>query len=207
MTFQQELQKAIPYLKGWQKQNNEYDLRSNFIYTTTDFSEVLENSKRVDVPISYVCHRWYNFHTSKETERIFIKHGCIKEENDRHKEIDLYFKSISYDVKLTVYPSKFQEKIDIKKRIGRDTLIDWYYKNQSQEGRKHLANRLFVVCMSKDNSKSSIENLKLKCRFDLIDSSVKKFVNYYSQKELNQIQIKDKDKNFIVYSDLLLVSG
>jgi len=163
-------------------------------------------SNTTDVPFSYICHRWYNFHTSNETEKIFIRYGCIKGKNYRHKEIDLYFKNIPYDVKLTVYPSKFQEKINFENREDRNLLIRWYYENQSQEGRKHLSNRLFVVCMSKNDNMDQLENLKLKCRFDLIDNSVRNFVNYYSDKELNQVQVKDKNKIFVVYSDLILVS-
>ncbi|WDC85475.1 hypothetical protein PL321_09310 [Caloramator sp. mosi_1] len=147
--LQKELLKAVPYLKGWTKQNDKDDNLSNFIYNTTKFSDIIEKAKQRKLSISYVCHRWYNFHTSKETENIFVKYGCIREENRKHKEIDIYFKQIPYDIKLTVFPSKYNGNTDLKTRTDKNNLIEWYYKNQSQQGRKHLANRLFVVCISK----------------------------------------------------------
>lgn len=203
--LQQELLKAIPYLKGWTKQNDHYDKLSNFIYNTTNFVDIIEKSNLNKLPISYVCHRWYNYHTSKVTEKIFEKYGCIREKNLKHKEIDIYFKQIPYDIKLTVLPLKYKGNTDFKNKKGRDDLIIWYYKNQSQEGRKHLANRLFVVCKSKNNNYE--DSLKLKCNFILIEKAVFEFIKYYSNRQLNTVSFVHEGKIKIVYSDIIIVEN
>lgn len=202
-SLQNELLKDIPYLKSWTKQNDKNDKLSNFIYNTTKFSDIIEKAKANKLPISYVCHRWYNYHTSKVTENIFEKYGCVKEKNFKHKEIDIYFKQVPYDIKLTVLPSKYKGNTDFKNKQNKDDLIVWYYKNQSQEGRKHLANRLFVVCKSKNNNYE--ENLKLKCNFKLIEKAVLEFIEYYSCRQLNTVCFEDNGEIKFVYSDIIVV--
>ncbi len=83
------------------------------------------------------------------TEGLFVKYGAQKEKQLYNHDIDIYINEIPYDVKLTVYPAKLKrsgEILNLHNRDDKNTLIRWMYANQSQEGRKHLKNRMFIVC-------------------------------------------------------------
>lgn len=108
--LENELKKAIPYIiQPWPKQTDYKGSRSNFIYKTKLFEDVKFQAELLGLDIIYVMHRWYNFHTSITSEEMFIQNGCLKQSDDRDKEIDIYFKGIPYDVKLTVYPKSYRK--------------------------------------------------------------------------------------------------
>lgn len=209
LALQIELQKAFPYLqsRGWIRQNNSCDYKSNFIYNTYTFNELVEHAQANDVDFSYICHRWYNFHTSIECENIFINNGCIKESDTKNKEIDLYINDIPYDIKLSVYPAKYISNESIESRTGKNDLIRWLYLNQSQQGRKHLANRLFIICKANTPVNNPVENLMLKCRFDLIEPKIEQFLRYYQTRELNSLTIQDNEAYYQVFSDVIYISN
>jgi hypothetical protein len=83
------------------------------------------------------------------------------------------------------------------RRQGKNNLIKWLYKNQSNEGRHHNANRIFIVCDEQSIEKSLI----LKCRFDIIKPKIIAFVNYTKKKGHNNILINNKK----VYSDIIYI--
>lgn len=206
MKLQYELEKAIPYLGQWEKQNNYQDRLTNFIYKTDNFKEVKRKAEENNVSLRYTLHRWYNFHTSITAEDLFIKYGAIKEKDTTHKSIDLYIKEIPYDIKLTVYPFRYNKDVNLHTRSGKNDLIKWLYKNQSQQGRKHLKNRLFIVCKDANNYRISLNNLKLKCRFDLIEKGIKTYFNYYGEGQFNKLKVIDDGNEYEVFSDIIVVS-
>ena len=201
--LENELPKALELIDAnWIKQNSEYDKKSNFIYNTNTLSEVINKAKENNVPVDYAIHRWYNFHTSITCEKIFTEYGAIKEQNLKNKEIDIYIDGIPYDVKLTVYPKKlsYYRPFDLNTRYGKDGMARWMYKNQSQENRKHLKNRLFIVC----DGKNAFDNLKLKSNFNIIRKQIEDFMENRVN-GLNKITITDENNKFIVYSDIIYI--
>ena len=83
-------------------------------------------------------------------------------------------------------------------------IIEWFYLNQSQQSRKHMKNRLFIVCNGSDN-------MKLKSDFSKICKEVKLWVEPYLDKEkkftFNTLTITDNDgKRYTVKSDIILIT-
>jgi len=76
-------------------------------------------------------------------------------------------------------------------------LIQWLYDNQSQQGRKHLKNRLFIIMYDKNNQhwKMKSEIMELKKEIDL-------YVDDFSQSNLYEFDFGDGK----VYSDILWIT-
>lgn len=203
MVSKQELHKAWSLLSSeWKRQNNVSDKRSNFIYYTETVDECLAKAREMGIDENYVLHRWYNYHTSIYCEHLFVKHGAEKEENKFHHDIDIYINGIPYDVKLTVYPAKLERDnilLDLNSREGKNELIQWMYSNQSQEGRKHLMNRLFIVCSGKDTK----EKLAKKSDFDTIEQKIENYFVFLKSNEPNKLIIKDNGSESSVYSEII----
>lgn len=200
---QRELQKALNLIReNWGRQNNANDRRSNFIYQVQTVDECLRRAQVLGIDSNYVLHRWYNFHTSTKCEEIFVEHGAIKEQDPYNHDIDIYIDDIPYDVKLTVYPAKLENEgvfIDLNSRNGKNDLIQWFYSNQSQEGRKHLKNRIFIVC----NGDTAFEKMAKKCDFETIDKAIRNYFNYLLSNAPNQLVIEDSGRQFEVYSEII----
>lgn len=205
MVTKQELHKALSLLSSkWNRQNNIYDRRSNFIYYTETVDDCVSKASEMGIDKNYVLHRWYNYHTSKYCENLFVKHGAKKETNTFHHDIDIYIDDIPYDVKLTVYPAKLEREnifIDLNNRESKNELIQWMYKNQSQEGRKHLKNRIFIVCNGEDDK----EKLAKKSDFDTIEQKIVNYFIFLMSNEPNQLIIEDNGKEYAVYSEIISV--
>lgn len=205
MVTKQELHKALSLLSSqWTKQNNTYDRRSNFIYYTETVDDCLLKAHEMGIDENYVLHRWYNFHTSVYCEFLFVKHGAKKEEDPYHHDIDIYIDDIPYDVKLTVYPAKLEREnvfLDLNCCEGKNKLIQWMYENQSQEGRKHLKNRIFIVC----NGESTGEKMAKKSDFDTIEQKIVNYFRFLKSNEPNQLIIKDNGKEYAVYSEIISI--
>lgn len=205
--LQEDLQKAFKMMShNWSKQTDNADSLTNFIYKIESLDKLLEYVKNdSEVDLNYALHRWYNFMTSIACENIFIENGCKKETDSNNKYIDFYFKGIPYDLKLTVYPKKFNSDLSLKTREGKNELINWLYNNQSTEQRFHVANRLFIVCV--DNSNNYQNSMLLKSRFDLIAPKIKSFIEYYKENELNNFSLKINEKEVSVFADIIVVDN
>lgn len=203
---QRELEKALDLIsENWGRQNNVNDRRSNFIYHVDTVDECIRRAEELGIDSNYVLHRWYNFHTSTRCEEIFVDHGAIKEADPYNHDIDIYIDGIPYDVKLTVYPAKLEKEgtfVDLNSRDGKNTLIQWFYENQSQEGRKHLKNRIFIVC----NGNTSFEKMAKKCDFETIDRAINNYFYYLTRNEPNSLVIVDNGKQYIVYSEIISIN-
>ena len=142
--------------------------------------------------------------TSVYCEYIFCEFGAKHEEDVYNHDVDIYIGQTPFDVKLTVYPAKLSDHpYDLRSRQGKNKMIQWYYANQSQQQRKQLINRLYVVCDGRDQE----ERLRLKSDFDLLRKQISSFMSYIKDKGLNQITITDFGKNYQVYSDIIYVSS
>ena len=200
--LQEELNKALRLMdKKWQKQDTREDERSRFIYSTDSVDECIEKANRYGIDVNYVLHRWYNHKTSDMCEQLLVKYGAIKEQNLGHKEIDVYIKNIPYDVKLSVFPRALnRDEFDLDNKEDRNRLIQWFYTNQSNSGRRHFENRLFIVCDGDDQ----YDNMKLKGDIELLDEEIRKYMAYKTYNP-NKLIIETDTDDMEVYSDIIVI--
>lgn len=165
LCIESELKKRLSYPYKWgRKQNDYFDKLTNFIYKTSEFDEVIKEingrfktDKEHKNISNYALNRWYNFWSSQAVEKIFCSLPNVIPAFDRKDRlVDFSIDGVTFDHKTSIFPKKIPLKIkDAVKKT--DQLIKWLYKNQSQQQRKHLKNRLFIVLHSSDS-----EHWKLK---------------------------------------------
>lgn len=167
-----EIDKVLPLLDmKWGIQNDKQDKNSGFIYWCQKIDQVISLAISNEVEIGYALHRWYNFQCSKWVERIFCENGAVAFEDEKDHDIDLTIDGFPFDVKLSVISNSYQGDKDLTRRANKDNYIKWLKENASQEGRKHTANKIFVIC----------DNMKDKCDFLRIADKVIGFIDYFKQ--------------------------
>lgn len=173
-------------------------------YTKADnVDDIVIQCERLSIDSNYALHRWYNYYTSIVCERIFAEFGAIPERDYRNKYVDFYIEGEPFDLKLTVYPKKLNNRpYDLNTRYGKNEMIKWLYLNQSQEGRKHLHIRLFIVCDGKDSS----SNMALKSDFQLIRPQIKSFLMECQDSKFNELIIEDNSGKYNVKSDIIYIA-
>ncbi len=187
---------------NWEMQNNQSDESTNFIYKCDTLEECLNQISENKVDKDYALHRWYNYKTSTSCEYFFCDYGAVHEEDIYKHDIDIYINDIPFDVKLTIYPAKLSDRpYNLKTRTGKNKMIEWFYANQSQQARKQMLNRLYVVC----DGGNQEESLKMKSDFSTIRKRVKAFMEYSLKKGINRIQIKDGDCGYNLFSDVIYI--
>jgi len=179
LQIEKELKKRIVYPYKWgRKQNDEFDRLTNFVYRISSFEEVvkeIENKFRSDKEhqniSNYALNRWFNFWSAQAVEKIFCSLPNVKPALDeKDRLVDFSIDGVTFDHKTSIFPKNFPYPIDeaIKKT---DVLILWLYKNQSQQQRKHLKNRLFIVLYSSDG-----EHWKLKAEISWLKERIEKYM-------------------------------
>jgi len=179
LQIEKELKKRIVYPYKWgRKQNDEFDRLTNFVYRISSFEEVvkeIENKFRSDKEhqniSNYALNRWFNFWSAQAVEKIFCSLPNVKPALDeKDRLVDFSIDGVTFDHKTSIFPKNFPYPIDeaIKKT---DELIIWLYKNQSQQQRKHLKNRLFIVLYSSDG-----EHWKLKAEISWLKERIEKYM-------------------------------
>ena len=202
--LEEELKKALKYINAdWKMQNNFGDYRSNFIYYVDNVDEVIRSARNRGISTEYALHRWYNFHTSIYCEQLFCELGAVKEQDTKNREIDIYIKDEPFDVKVSVYPKALSSHpYDLNTREGKDEMIRWLYQHQSQQQRKHLKNRLFIVC----DGKTQYDNLCLKSDFEQIRKKIEEYMDDVEINGFNELTIIDNGKEYKVKSDIIYIN-
>jgi len=206
-----DAQKTFGLLKdSWQKQTNDMDKKTRFIYRCHSVEEVREKIKELPQKYKdYAIRRYFNKTVSQTAEEIFCSYNiCEKEPNKFHRYIDFRILGVPFDLKVSSYPARFKYlRSDFRtEREYRNALIYWLYKNQSREQRHHYKNRLFILC-KKGNGKIPKANNQLKTRLDLIDQQVHNFLNYSlskyykGEKVFNDLVID----GYHIFSDIILI--
>lgn len=201
--IEKELKKRLVYPYKWgRKQNDQFDKLSNFVYKISSFEEVLnviENNFRGDTEhdniANYALNRWYNFWSAQAVEKIFCSLPNVKPALDeKDRLVDFMIDGVTFDHKTSVFPQHFPYSIDeaIKKS---DELILWLYKHQSQQQRKHLKNRLFIVIYSSDG-----EHWKLKAEISWLKERIEKYMIGFNPHYLLKFQL-EKDQETL--SDII----
>lgn len=201
--IEKELKKRLVYPYKWgRKQNDQFDKLSNFVYKISSFEEVLnviEKNFRGDTEhdniANYALNRWYNFWSAQAVEKIFCSLPNVKPALDeKDRLVDFMIDGVTFDHKTSVFPQHFPYSIDeaIKKS---DELILWLYKHQSQQQRKHLKNRLFIVIYSSDG-----EHWKLKAEISWLKERIEKYMIGFNPHYLLKFQL---EKNQETLSDII----
>lgn len=183
LQIEKELKKRLTFPYKWgRKQNDEFDRLTNFIYHIPIFDEVLKeigNKFRSDNQhqniSNYALNRWYNFWSAQAVEKIFCSLPNVQPALDeKDRLVDFTIDGVTFDHKTSIFPKNFPYPIDeaIKKT---DELILWLYKNQSQQQRKHLKNRLFIVLYS-----SNGEDWKLKAEISWLKERIEKYMEGFN---------------------------
>lgn len=201
--IQTELEKRIIYPYKWFiKQNDEYDKLSDFVYKTDNFEEILRKINQINIAgdkkelfFNYTINRWYNFYTAQAIEACFHLSPKVRPfENKKDKFIDFYINDIPFDLKISVFPSKYEK--DINTAINhKDDLIKWLYANQSQERRFHKENRLFFMLYDAVN----LEHWKLKSQIKWLSLIIH---NYLETFRAHNLLTFSSDDN-IIYTDII----
>jgi len=174
-------------------------LKPNLKRATYSFRKLLEITANFDIDEkNYTFNRWYNFWSAIAIEKLFSLHQNVTPNINKYdKLIDFSINNISFDHKTTVFPQGFNKTIDYAKQNPLE-LITWLYLNQSQEGRKHLKNRLFIVIIDKNN-----EHWKLKSEIALIKTQIDIYVENFAEQKLISLTIENQK----ILSDIIWVAN
>lgn len=202
--LEKELKKRLKFEYNWgRKQTNKLDVETNFIYKISSFDAVLteietnfKNSLNFIELKNYALNRWFNFWSAKGVEAIFCEDENVQpHQNLKDKYIDFYLDSIPFDHKTTVFPAGFKKSIPYAIEHKRE-LIEWLYKNQSQQQRKHLKNRIFVVLIDFSGKK---EHWKLKAEILWLQKIISTYLSTFTEDKLETFYFQ----NNIVKSDII----
>lgn len=187
----------IPY-RRWRKQSNDWDQKTNFIYSTRSYSELLGKVGNMSGDLSnYALNRWYNFWSAMWIEYIFSTYPwVVPHKNHVDKLVDFTINGIKFDHKTSVFPQWFSKNFHYAFN-HKEELIRWFYDNQSQEQRKHLKNRLFIVVY--DSIKQ--EHWKVKAEISLIRDVIDSYMSCFDSHNLVELDFWD----WKVLSDILWV--
>ena len=190
-----ELKKRLIHPYNWgQKQNDNFDKQTNFIYHAFLFKDILKeinqrfkSEKEYDLYFNYSINRWYNFWSAQAVENIFCSLPNVKPALDsKDRLVDFTIQGEAFDHKTSIFPKGFPYKIEeaIKKT---DELIEWLYKNQSQQQRKHLKNRLFIVLYAHNG-----EHWKLKSEISWLKERIEKYMVGFNPNYLLKFNLEER---------------
>ena len=197
VTIEKELKKRLLYPYKWgRKQNDLYDKLTNFVYKIPSFEGILNETenrfykdKEHQNIANYALNRWYNFWSAQAIEKIFCSLPKVKPALDeKDMLVDFTIDGFTFDHKTSIFPKNFPYPIEeaIKKT---DELILWLYKHQSQQQRKHLKNRLFIVLYSSDG-----EHWKLKAEIFWLKERIEKYMRGFNPHYLLKFQLENNQE-------------
>lgn len=201
-----QLKKRLPFYYHWGRiQNNQWDGYTNFIYDTFYWEElilkiektILDNRLNKKDLFNYAANRWYNFWSSMAVEQIFTSmKGIEPVQNKKDSEKDFIINGIPLDHKTTIFPKGFKKPFPYAKNHKKE-LIQWLYKNQSNQQRHHLKNRLFVVVYQENG-----EHWKLKAEIQFLKIEIEKYVANFEASQLQKFIFTPQTKTL---SDIIWV--
>lgn len=199
--LESELKKRLGFPYNWgRKQSDEWDGKTKFIYQVQDFESLENQCKDFNEGLrNYAFNRWLNFWSAKAVESIFASSSLVeKEENQFSKTVDFYISEIAFDHKSSVFPRQFGKSFDYSLNHKKE-LIEWLYNNQSQQGRKHFANRLFIIFYDEKNG----EHWKLKTELTLLKEKITEYLDNFSRDSLVSLNLDSHE----ILSDLIWIKA
>lgn len=194
LEYNLKLRTELPYIWG-SKQNDEDDIRTNFIYSTRSFPALKNKLENLPGGLqNYALNRWLNFWSAQGIEQIFAENPLVEPNpNKKSKLWDFFISGVEFDHKTTVFPKSYPNSFE-KAKSDPQSLISWLYNNQSQFGRKHFNNRLFVVLCGGDS-------WKLKAEIGLIRQEINNYLKNFSVDNLQKLNLAGKE----VFSDIIWI--
>jgi len=185
---ERELKKRLPYQYRWgRKQSNAWDSDTNFIYQTYSFESLLRKTEHFNQDLrDYALNRWYNFWSAMAAEDIFASHSnVVANKNTYDKLVDFTIDNIPFDHKTSIYPKGFNRQYEYARENEKE-LIQWLYDNQSQQARKHLKNRLFIIMYDKNN-----QHWKMKAEIGLLKKKIDEYILNFNASKLQVFNFGD----------------
>ncbi len=182
-----ELKKRWAYPYRWRRmQNDRVDSATRFIYRCESFAAFLETfeqrfgkHRQREAFLDYSLNRWYNFWSAQALETIFcMQEGVVPARNRYDRLEDFRLNGVRFDHKTSVFPRGFGHTLTYAVNHPQE-LIAWLYRKQSQQGRKHFGNRLFVVLYAGDG-----EHWKLKAELVWLARIVRSYVAHFDPERL-----------------------
>jgi hypothetical protein len=190
---ERELKKRWSHPYRWGGvQKDRRDQATNFIYRIPRFDDVLAEINRKfgqnpqhEAWSNYALNRWYNFWSARAVEEIFCSlDGVTPAKDKRDRLVDFNIGNTHFDHKTSIFPKGFGR--DLSYALNRPhELIEWLYQNQSQEGRKHLKNRLFIVLHASDG-----EHWKLKAEISWLKTLIETYVEDFDPGKLYRLSFE-----------------
>ena len=194
--IENELKKRLPYAYNWgRKQNDKWDNYTNFIYDYLEWEAVVTAMKATAEAynldkrelFNYAANRWFNFWSAIAVEQIFTEiEGITPALNSKNRLIDFNLFGINFDHKTSKFPKKFQQTIYYA-QTHEEELLYWLFKNQSQQQRKHLANRLFIIVYAENG-----EHWKLKAEISWLTQVILKYVATFDASKLKKLEFQNQ---------------
>lgn len=194
-----QLKKRFEFPYHWgRKQSDDWDRKTNFIYHIRAFSDLQKKVEPLNEALkNYARNRWLNFWSAKGIEQIFATHPkVVANTNEYDKLVDFFVEQTAFDHKTSVFPKGFNKNLEYAQKHKQE-LLQWFYQQQSQQGRKHYKNRIFVVLYDK----TSQEHWKLKAEIDLIRQEIETYLNHFSAQRLETLDFGEG----LVFSDIIWV--
>lgn len=140
---------GLAIANSWKmKQTDHLDKRTSHIYecrSLADLRRFATEKSLTDSELIYSLHRWRNFKRHEAWQSLLFEQVpsiSLPTESFNKKQdffIEANGEKIPFDLKVSRYP------LSAKPGLNDKELAEWFYKNQSRQGRFHLANRFFVV--------------------------------------------------------------
>jgi len=196
VAIENELKKRFRFPYRWgQKQNDEMDRQTNFIYHIQDFSSIIERIQS-DFSVKpnhqeyfdYILNRWYNFWSAHAVEHIFCSHKNVTPHTAKDKTRDFSINGITFDHKTSVFPKGFGKSLEYA-TVHKRELIQWLYNNQSQQQRLHFKNRLFIVLYKSDGN-----HWQLKAEIGLLKKIIDQYLASFNIEQLEKFNFEDNSE-------------
>lgn len=152
----------------------------------------------------YFKHRWYLWMCSKCDEYLFcLNKNVIHNPNVKDRSYDIIFNnSFDFDLKSTIIPRKLRSSINWILN-NPQSIIDYFYENQSSGVRKEFQNRLFVVHHSFVDER---RELYLRCAWGSKQLIFQEFATRFDEVRMYQSHNQTATVIFILEYQLNVVS-
>jgi hypothetical protein len=201
-----ELQKRLELPYHWGRiQNNVDDAHTSFVYEILYFEDVLTEiarrllkHKETDGLFQYALNRWYNYWSAQAIEKIFASFAEVRpHQNPTHRTVDFMLNGLPFDHKSAVFPKKYPHDFSYAQQ-NPIHMVQWLYKNQSQENRKHNLNRLFLVFYDQSGA-----HWKLKADISRIQQLIQTYIADFEFMNLLRLELAD---GLFTLSDVIWVT-
>lgn len=147
---------GIPKWGGVQCDKNDDIIKNIFsIKTYKELCETFDNLHIDDIyKRNYLTRKWFKIIISKVDEELLFDNGsknAIWNLSAYDKSFDGTLCGVNVDLKSTIIP----ESLFRSEWWNPNTIINWFYSNQSKERRFGTNNRVFIVCGSENGEKST----------------------------------------------------